>query len=132
VEVPPLPEVDRVRKKNPPEVEEKSSDPEPPEVGSSGGSKRKVRYEGQGGRIHTEAQIDEILDFYLMTNELPVYVTDRQRYDYRHHKRLPERKELLEQRGVSVIIDLSSTSGRAQNIIPINGTNVQRKSGTSR
>jgi hypothetical protein len=111
-----------------PLVEEKSSDIE--EKPSELQKKRKVRYEGEGGRIHTEAQIDEILDFYLMTGELPVYVSDRQRYDYRHHERLPERKELLERRGVSVIIDLSSSTRRTKNVIPINGTKVQRKRST--
>jgi hypothetical protein len=112
--------------------EEKSSDrkiipPKLEETASETQKKRKVRYEGEGGRIHTESQIDEILDFYLMTKELPIYVSDRQRYDYRHHERLPERKELLEQRGVSIVIDLSGSARRAKNIIPIKGAKPQSK-----
>jgi hypothetical protein len=122
VEVPPKLEAKK------PLVEEKASIPE--EKPSEPSKKRKVRYEGEGGRIHTEAQIDEILDFYLMTGELPVYVSERQRYDYRHHERLPERKELLEGRGIQVNTDLSSSTRRAKNVIPINGTKVQRKRST--
>lgn len=105
-------------KKNPPISEEKASDDS---------KKRKVRYEGEGGRIHTESQIDEILDFYLMTGELPVYVSDRQRYDYRHHERLPGRKELLERRGVSVQQDISGSARHPKNVFPIKGAKTQRK-----
>ena len=113
------------RKIIPPNVEEKSSD-----EAETGSKKRKVRYEGEGGRIHTESQIDEILDFYLMTGELPIYVSDRQRYDYRHHERLPERKELLEQRGVSIVSNVSGPARRAKNVIPISGAKAQRKKRT--
>lgn len=112
-----------IRKNNPPKAEEKAS---------TSGKNRKLRYNGRGGRIHTEAQIDELLDFYLMTGELPNYVSDRQRYDYRHHERLPERKELLEQRGIPIVVDLSSSTGHFKNVIPITGTKVQRKNSTSR
>jgi hypothetical protein len=107
-----------IRKNNPPKAEEKSS--ERPH-------NRKVRYEGEGGRIHTEAQIDEILDFYLMTGELPIYVSDRQRYDYRHHERLPERRELLEQRGISLISNVPRAARRTHNVIPLRGANTQRQ-----
>ncbi len=104
--------------------------PKPEEKASDTAKKRKVRYEGEGGRIHTESQIDEILDFYLMTGELPIYVSDRQRYDYRHHERLPERKELLEQRGVSIVSNVSGPARRAKNVIPIQGAKSQRKKRT--
>lgn len=112
--------------------ERKIIPPKPEEEASETHKSRKVRYEGEGGRIHTESQIDEILDFYLMTGELPIYVSERQRYDYRHHERLPERKELLEQRGVSIISNVSGTAGRAKNVIPISGAKAQRKKRASR
>jgi len=129
MEVPKKPEVPVQSEAKKPPMEEGSSEPE--ERTSEPHTKRKVRYEGEGGRIHTEAQIDELLDFYLMTGELPLYVSDRQRYDYRHHERLPERKELLEGRGIQVIIDLSGSARRAKNIIPLNGTKVQRQRSAS-
>lgn len=112
--------------------EEKTSAPEgEPEEKTSAPSGRKVRYEGQGGRIHTEAQIDELLDFYLMTGELPLYVSDRQRRSYKVHERLAERKEILEGRGIPLIIELPGSTGQPENVISISGTNVQRPSGNA-
>ncbi len=48
---------------------------------------------------HTDARINEILDHYLLTGELPEYVTERQKRSYRSHVRLSERRERLEKRG---------------------------------
>jgi hypothetical protein len=61
-------------------------------------------FNGEGGRIHTEKQIEEILDWYLQTGELPMYVSERQRWSYRHHRTLPERRRLLEQQGIDMVI----------------------------
>lgn len=47
------------------------------------------------GRHHTAAEVDDILDEYLQTGELPNYVSERQRRDYRKHPRLEERRKLL-------------------------------------
>jgi outer membrane biosynthesis protein TonB len=77
------------RKIKPPNAEESAS-------GSRSKNRKGRKFNGAGGRIHSEAQIDQILDWYLETGELPDYVSDRQRYDYRHHIRLPERRELLD------------------------------------
>jgi len=114
------------RKKKPPKVEEKASKPE---VGSSTpGSKNKKgrKFNGGGGRIHTEAQIDQILDWYLETGQLPDYVSDRQRYDYRHHERLSERRKLLDkQQTASDQVSGGDTStGHKNNItqLPRTGT----------
>lgn len=84
--------------------EENSSEPELPVEEKTSGRKKLKVYNGEGGRIHNDKQIDEILDWYLQTAELPDYVSDRQRYSYRHHRRLLERRKLLEQRGVQIII----------------------------
>lgn len=51
------------------------------------------------GRRHNDEQIDEILDAYLLYGELPKYVSDRQRLDYRKHPRLELRRLYLEQAG---------------------------------
>lgn len=79
------------RKKLPPKV------PPASEVGSSG-DKMKV-YSGKGRR-HTDEEIDDILDEYLQYGNLPQYVTERQRRDYRKHKRLELRRLYLEQAGL--------------------------------
>jgi hypothetical protein len=71
--------------------------PQVPEDGSSG-DKMKV-YSGKGRR-HNDDQIDEILDEYLQYGNLPKYVSDRQRRDYRKHKRLELRRLYLEQAGL--------------------------------
>jgi len=114
--------------------EEKSSKPEVPAAQSEGGSskRRKLKkFSGAGGRIHTEAQIDEILDFWLMTGELPNYVSERQRWSYRHHERVPERRELLEQRGISIVANIPGATGHTPAVIPIERAKSQRKTGTS-
>lgn len=43
----------------------------------------------------TSAETDQILDAYLIWGVLPQSVSDRQRYAYRHHPRLEERRKLL-------------------------------------
>jgi hypothetical protein len=74
-------------------------------VGYSGRNPRKMKvFNGECGRIHTEKQIEEILDWYLQTGALPEYVSDRQRWSYRHHRTLPERMKLLEQRGIDIVV----------------------------
>lgn len=62
--------------------------------------RKKVKVYNGIGRRHKGEQIDQILDWYLMTGELPDYVSDRQRYSYKHHIKLPERRQLLEQAGL--------------------------------
>jgi hypothetical protein len=93
-----------------------SADPSPSqskqpesEVGSS--DKLKV-YNGTGRR-HTDDQIDEILDEYLMSGNLPKYVSERQRRDYRKHKRLELRRMYLEQAGIQTIPGAKEDSGNA-------------------
>ncbi len=90
--------------------EEKSSKPE--DKTSTSGTKKLKLYNGLGRR-HTAAQIDEILDWYILYGELPDYVTDRQRYAYKHHVKLPERRQLLEQAGLIV----SATKRRRKNSV---------------
>lgn len=79
------------KKKLPPKV------PTSADTGSSG-DKMKV-YNGKGRR-HTDDEIDDILDEYLQYGHLPKYVTERQRRDYRKHKRLELRRMYLEQAGL--------------------------------
>lgn len=137
---PPLP-VPVPRKADKPELpasqkkksEEESSRPEEktsirkPEPEETSSRRRKLKkFSGAGGRIHSETQIDEILDFWLMTGELPTYVSDRQRWSYRHHERLPERRELLEQRRIPIVVNIPGTSGHAPDIIPLKRGNGQR------
>jgi hypothetical protein len=100
----PEPEVAQPEASEPAQPEENSSEPELPVEEKTSGRKKLKVYNGEGGRIHNDKQIDEILDWYLQTAELPDYVSDRQRYSYRHHRRLLERRKLLEQRGVQIII----------------------------
>jgi hypothetical protein len=90
---------------NPPHAFEQpeGSATEPGEPSKRPRRKMKV-FNGAGGRIHTEKQIEEILDWYLQTGALPTYVSDRQRWSYRHHRTLPERRRLLEQRGIHLVI----------------------------
>jgi hypothetical protein len=121
-EVPPvsaLPEVEPNRKKNLPPSEEKSSGIAQPEekaselpevkkpedtTSGSGNTKKLTVYDGKGGRIHTEKQIEEILDWYLQTGQLPDYVSDRQKYSYRHHRSLLERRHFLESKGIALVV----------------------------
>ena len=44
---------------------------------------------------NTAQEIDDILDYYILTGNLPSDVSDRQRYYYRHHSRLEDRRKLL-------------------------------------
>ncbi len=67
---------------------------------------------------HTDARINEILDHYLLTGELPEYVTERQKRSYRSHVRLSERRERLEKRGYHTIRTTRSDTGRS-NIVPL-------------
>lgn len=107
-----------IQRKNLPKPEEKSSEPAVRKP-----RKRKLVFNGAGGRIHTEAQIDRILDEFLLTGKLPSYVSDRQRYDYRHHVRLPERRKLLdtEQAG-NAVSGTSAAPGTKDNITRFPGT----------
>lgn len=102
--------------------EEKSSKPEEK---SSGTVTKKLKLYNGSGRRHTAAEIDEILDGYIMYGELPEYVSDRQRSSYKHHVKLPERRQLLEQAGL--IKTASRTKKRTSNVVPMAGTKTQRK-----
>ena len=75
---------------------------------------------------HTDARINEILDHYLLTGELPEYVTERQRRSYRTHVRLSERREKLERRGYQTIRTARSDTRRS-NIVPIKRKKSKRK-----
>jgi hypothetical protein len=89
---PPTEEKTSQRKKKVPREVPPSAD-----TGSSG-DKMKV-YSGKGRR-HTDDEIDDILDEYLQYGNLPQYVTERQRRDYRKHKRLDVRRLYLERAGL--------------------------------
>jgi hypothetical protein len=91
--------------------------------------KKLKEYDGLLGRKHTEEQIEEILDVYLQTGLLPTYVTQKMRWLYKHHRRLPERRELLEQAGKHIVIP--ETGGDANNVIPLGRTNVHNQKRTS-
>lgn len=92
---------------------------------SSGKATKKLKVYNGLGRRHTAAEIDEILDGYIMYGELPEYVSERQRSSYRHHVKLPERRQLLEQAGL--IKTASRTKKRASNVVPMAGAKTQRK-----
>jgi hypothetical protein len=98
---------------------------------ASGKAIKKLKVYNGLGRRHTAAQIDEILDWYLQYGELPDYVSERQRYAYRHHVKLPERRQLLEQAGL-IKTGTGSSIPKAKrskaNVVPIRGrAKTQRK-----
>ncbi len=97
------------RKKKLPGQEEKPSD--------SRKTRKLDRYDGKLGRKHTEKKIEEILDWYLQTGVLPHYVSDRQRYSYRHHRTLPERRQLLEQQGITLVVP--ETGANQGHVLPM-------------
>jgi len=98
-------------------------DTAPEEKASGSGKKKKDdTYDGKLGRKHTELQIEEILDFYLQTGLLPTYVSQKMRWLYKHHRRLPERRELLEQAGTKIVVP--EVERDVNNITPIKRTNV--------
>jgi predicted GIY-YIG superfamily endonuclease len=70
--------------------------PKEPVVSSTG--KRRVYNGHSHGRRYTGSQIDEILDWYLTTGELP-NVSQKQRWLYKHHPRLEDRRRLLQPAG---------------------------------
>jgi hypothetical protein len=80
-------------------------------------------YNGRG-RKNTDAQVNVILDWYLTDGILPVNVSDRQRYYYRHHPRLDDRRKLLEQAG---LIRISRGKKNSTNVLPVGGAKVRRK-----
>ncbi len=120
---PPLPEARTSEKQRP---EEKTADrkkklPVPEEKASDARNTRKLdHYDGKLGRKHTEKKIEEILDWYLQTGGLPQYVSDRQRYSYRHHRTLPERRQLLEQQGITLVVP--ETGANQGHVIPLGRT----------
>jgi hypothetical protein len=65
----------------------------------------KLKVFGTKGRIHTEQDIDAILDVYLISQYkqgrgvLPLYVSERMQRNYKVHRRLPERRKVLERDG---------------------------------
>ncbi len=82
-----------------------------------------AEYNGMGRR-HRDEQIDEILDEYLMSGKLPKYVSERQRRDYKRHKRLELRRMYLEQAGIQTIPGTQEDSG---DILRLAEAKVQRK-----
>lgn len=56
--------------------------------------KKLACYNGKRAR-YTDNEINQILDWYLLTGELPQHVSERQRRTYRKHPKLEERKRLL-------------------------------------
>lgn len=114
---------------------QKSTDPvekdTAPVIKATGKGKIKKldEYDGQLGRKHSEKQIEEILDVYLQTGLLPTYVTQKMRWLYKHHRRLPERRELLEQAGKPIVVP--ETGGDANNVIPMERTDVRNQKRTS-
>jgi hypothetical protein len=117
---PPLPEARTSERSKP---EEKNSDrkkqlPELEETASGTRTTRKLhRYDGKLRRKHTEKQIEEIVDWYLQTRGLPHSVSERQRYSYRHHRSLPERRRLLEQQGITPVIP--ETGAHESHVLPL-------------
>lgn len=62
--------------------------------------KGSVTYNGHGmGRKCSAREIDDILDHYLLTGELPTNVSTRQRRSYKSHPRLNERRLVLQASG---------------------------------
>jgi hypothetical protein len=104
--------------------EERTSVSPSSEVGSSG----KVKHYSGKGRRHNDDQIDEILDEYLMSGDLPTYVSDRQRLDYRKHKRIPLRRMYLEQAGIDTLLGAKEDSG---NVLHLAERKAQRTAGGS-
>jgi hypothetical protein len=104
--------------------EEKSSVSPPSEPISSA----KVKEYNGLGRRHNDDQIDEILDEYLMSGDLPTYVSDRQRRDYRKHKRLPLRRMYLEQAGIDTLLGAKEDSG---NVLHLAERKAQRTASSS-
>lgn len=134
----PVAEVSSTQKQKPEGAgnpEQKPSDPEvkstdqkkEPEVKATG-QKQKRKYSGKG-RKHTELEIEEILDWYLLTGVLPRDVSQKQRWLYKHHRRLPERRKLLEQEGVKLVVP--EIEADVSNVIPMGRTNVQGSRRTS-
>jgi len=128
----------KVQKSKPGEINEKLTSGQKPvekatkpvEKATGKGKIKKLDvYDGEMGRKHTESQIEEILDVYLQTGLLPTYVTQKMRWNYKHHRRLPERRELLEQAGKRIVVP---EIGRdAHNVIPMDRTNVHNQKRTS-
>lgn len=54
------------------------------------------------GRVHTDTQMDELLDHYAITGETPDYVSERMQRDYRKHRRLLERIAIQHESGQSI------------------------------
>jgi hypothetical protein len=104
----------------------------PAEEKTSRSRKRKTLkvFDGKGGRKHTEKQIEEILDWYLMTGVLPHYVSDRQRRSYKHHRTLPERRKLLEQQGIILVVP--ETGANQGHVIPMERGNAHGSRRASR
>jgi hypothetical protein len=98
---------------------------------TGGGNMKKLEeeYDGEMGRKHTEEQIEEILDVYLQTGLLPTYVTQKMRWLYKHHRRLPQRRELLEQAGKQIVIP--EVGGNVHNITPIQRAEVHHRTVSS-
>src|SRR5579885_2482623 len=97
----------------------------------SGSTSRKVRRYSGKGRIHTEEEIDQILDWYILTGQLPMNVSERQRYSYRHHIRLPERRKLLEKQKRQNGRAKAQPDGHAANVVSLEQKRSQRRGSSS-
>lgn len=98
---------------------------------SSVKKRRKLNEYNGLGRRHTDAQIDEILDWYVLTGELPNYVSERQRSAYKRHPRLELRREHLEKAGFIKAgrkrRKVSSTAKGGTNVLDMERAKAQRQ-----
>lgn len=69
-----------------------------------------------GKRRHTAREIDDILDEYLTFGNLPKYVSERQRRDYRNHPRLEDRRRLL---AMSSVFDTLTSDAHPLEPMPV-------------
>jgi hypothetical protein len=105
----------------PPELEEKSSMPiteierQVEEKSSSSDKKKLRRYDGSG-RKTTDEMMDEILDRYILTGQLPQDVSEKSRTLYRNHPRLALRRMHLEKAGK---LKSPKTGKPRNNVLPL-------------
>jgi hypothetical protein len=107
-----------------PLLEEKSSTPiakierQVEEKASSGSKKKRRRYDGSG-RKTTDEMMDDILDRYILTGQLPQDVSEKSRTLYRNHPRLPLRRMQLEREGKLKKGASVKTGKSRNNVLPL-------------
>lgn len=95
-------------------------------TGKQGKPTAKLKAYNGLGRKHTEQQITDILDVYLLTQHrqgrgvLPLYVSDRMQRKYKIHPRMDERRKVLEREQK---LPTSHKDLREGNIIPMEQRN---------